>query len=404
MSTEPQAEGEKGLPLSSPEAHLARPLRVAHVITELGAGGAEAMLFKLVMATRTRGLRHSVVAITDGVLYGDKLAANGIPVTYLGVRQGVPDPRALVALVRQLRRDRPDVVQGWMYHANLLAGIASAAAGRIPVVWGIHHSYIDPATTRWLSRWTVATCARLSARLPARIVCCANSALRSHAAMGYSADRMVVIPNGFPVEQFCASPTARARIRRELAVPEDAPVVGLVARFHPDKDFPNFLAAACLVTRAMPGAVFAVAGEGADASNPILARWIDDSGIRPRLRLLGHRSDVPDVLSALDVLASSSRTEGFPQVLGEAMLCRVPCAATDCGDSRDIIGPTGRVVPPSNPTELARAILELLNLTPSERAEVGVAARRRVVANYDIRVAACRYAALYADVAGRFKV
>lgn len=373
---------------------------MTHVITGLGSGGAEAMLYKLVTATRSARLSHAVVALMDGALYGSRLARDGVPVTYLGMRQGVPDPRAVVKLVRLLRRQRPDVIQGWMYHADLLAGVAGAVAGRIPVIWGIHHSRLDPASTRRRSRWTVLACARLSGVLPRRIVCCADAALRSHAALGFHADRMVVIPNGFEVERFATSAHTRARIRRELALAEGSHVVGLVARFHPDKDFRSFLAAARLVADSDPDAAFVAAGQGADWSNPTLSGWIDELGLRPRIRLLGLRSDVPDVLAAMDVLASSSRSEGFPQVLGEAMLCGVPVAATDCGDSREIVGDTGRIVSVGDPAALAAAVLELLALAPGQRARLGAAARDRVRERYDIRAVARRYTALYAEVCG----
>src|SRR6266568_5186301 len=374
-------------------------MRVMHVITGLGAGGAEAMLSKLVSANRTGGLCHSVVSLTDGGVFGGQLTASGVPVTCLGMRRGVPGPIALARLVRLLRRDRPEVVQSWMYHANLLAGVA-ATATRTPVVWGIHHSDVDRRNVKRLTRWTRSVSARLSGALPVRIVCCAESALRSHVGLGYRADRMVVIPNGFDLDRFAADSHARARLRHELSIPSGAPVVGLVARVHPDKDHRTFLAAAGLVAQENREVLFLLAGEGATPSNPALSASVREFGIAPRVRLLGLRSDVPRLLSALDVLVSSSRSEGFPQILGEAMLCGVPCAATDCGDSREIVGPTGRIVPPRDPVALARAIMELLALAPGDRAALGNAARERIVERYDIRVVARRYAALYAEVCG----
>jgi glycosyltransferase involved in cell wall biosynthesis len=316
------------------------------------------------------------------------------------MNRGVPDPRAFVRLVLLLRREKPDVIQGWMYHANLLAGLAGAAA-RIPIVWGIHHADVDPGNAKRLSYWTNSLCARLSGVLPARVVCCADAALRSHVGLGYRADRMVVIPNGFELDRFSPSPAARARIRAELTIPDDAPVVGMVARFHPDKDHQNFVMAAQRVARANAQATFVLAGDGVEWSNKDLSHWLDVAGIRERVRLLGRRSDVPELLAALDVLASPSRTEGFPQVIGEAMLCGVPCAVTDCGDSREIVGANGGVVPTRDPDALASAILELLALSPTERAAVGNSARESVRARYDIRSVAQRYLALYTEVVAR---
>lgn len=355
------------------------------------------MLVKLIGSTHRDGVSHAVVSLMDEGSFSQRLAADGIPVTYLRMRRGVPDPSALVRLVRLLRRERPDVVQGWMYHANLLAGLAGALA-RVPVVWGIHHADVDPGNTKRLSHWTNRLCARLSGVLPARVVCCASSALRSHVGLGYREDRMVVIPNGFEVDRFRPDPSARARLRAELAIPPDGLVVGVVARFHPDKDHENFIAAARRVAAGDARAIFVLAGDGVEASNPRLRRWIDEAGIRGRVRLLGRRTDVPDLLAALDVLASPSRAEGFPQVLGEAMLCGVPCAVTDCGDSKVIVGAHGRVVKPRDPEALAGAILELLALPPAARAALGEAARETIRARYDLGAVAGRYVALWGEV------
>jgi glycosyltransferase involved in cell wall biosynthesis len=372
-------------------------LHVAHVITDLDCGGAETMLYKIVTATRAHGLTHSIASLIGGGVFASMLTSDGIPVTSMGMHPGKPDLRAVPRLIRWLRREQPDVVQSWMYHADLLAGMAALAAGRMPVVWGIRQADVDPRTAKTLTRWTRSTCARLSGVLADRVVCCAESARRSHAGIGYRADRMIVIPNGFDLARFVRDTDAGARIRHELSIPDDAPVVGLIARFHPDKDHANFLAAARMVARATR-ATFVLAGDGVESSNAALVAEIGD--LR-NIRLLGRRSDVTSLLSGMDIMALSSRSEAFPNVLGEAMSCGVPCVATDCGDSREIIGATGRVVPPGDPAALADAILELLALAPSERAALGVAATARVRERYDLRVVARQYADLYREVSHR---
>lgn len=375
-------------------------MRIGHVITELGSGGAAAMLHKLVSATQGDGVVHAVASLTSEGVVGPRLAAQGVRVACLGMSPGRPRPLALVRLVRWLRRERIDVVQSWMYHADLLAGLAGALA-RVPVVWGIHHSDVDPRHVKRLTGWTRALCARLSPVLPARIVCCARSALESHRAIGYRGDRMVVIPNGFDVDRLAPDPQARAQVRRDLSIPDGAPAIGLLARFHPDKDHQTFLAAAGLVAARRPDAVFVLAGIDVEAGNPVLAARIDELGLRSRVRLLGPRRDVPRLLAALDVLVSASRSEAFPLVLGEAMLCGTPCVATDCGDSREIVGPTGRVVPPRTPAALADGVAALLALAPGERKALGAAARERIRGRYDMREVADRYLALYREVRRR---
>jgi glycosyltransferase involved in cell wall biosynthesis len=390
------AEGLASPPVD-PDAARGRPLRIGHVITALGPGGAQAMLLKIVRATQGRALDHTVISLIRGGGVATALEGDGVPVTALGMRAGLPDLTAVAAIHRWLRRERVDVVQSWLYHADLLAALAATTARR-PVVWGIRHAGDDALAARRLTRWTRALCARLSGWIPARIVCCADSACRSHVALGYRADVMRVIPNGFDLERFAPDPRARERVRRALDLPEGALVVGTLARFHPDKDHRNLLAAAARVVRAEPRAVFVLAGEGVDPANGAIRGWLDELALAGRVHLLGPADDVPALMAALDVLASPSRTEAFPNVLGEAMASGVPCVATDCGDSREIVGRAGRIVPPRDPAALARGILELLALSPGERAALGAAGLARVRERYDLRLVAARYVELYEEV------
>jgi glycosyltransferase involved in cell wall biosynthesis len=269
----------------------------------------------------------------------------------------------------------------------------------VPVIWSLHHADLDPRHTRPGLRVVNLVCARLSGWMPARVVCCAETGRRAHEAIGYRADRLLVIPNGVDVGAVDRDPEAGGAVRRALGIAVSAPVVGLVARLHPDKDHRTFLAAASAVTARRPDVVFLLAGAGVDAGSAALSGWLAGLRPRPTVRLLGVRRDVPALLSACDVVASSSRAEAFPLILGEAMACRVPCVATDVGDARAIVGEAGVLVSPGDPGALARGILQLLGLSPGERRAVGDAARARALERCDLRATARRYVGLYAEVA-----
>lgn len=374
-----------------------RRLRILHVIGSLGPAGAEMMLYKLVQTSHADRFEHAVVSLTGDGAVGKLLRARGIPVSSLGMRSGVPDPRGAARLAWRIWATRPDLVQSWMYHADLLAGLAAASRG-VPVVWGIRHGSVDARRTKRLTHLTRSACARLSGVLPARIVCCADAVMRTHAAAGYRADRMIVIPNGLDLGRFAPNLAARSRIRTELAIPASAPVVAMVARFHPDKDHETFLSAARAIADAVPGVVFLLAGFGVIAENEALAASIEELGLGPRVRLLGAREDVPSLLAAIDVAVQSSRVEGFPNVIAEAMSCGTPVVATDCGESREIVGDTGRIVPPGDFAALAQGVVELLELPSDRRAALGRAARQRVRERYDIRVTAERFEALWGEI------
>jgi glycosyltransferase involved in cell wall biosynthesis len=379
------------------------PLNILHVITGLSTGGAEMMLTKLLARMPTDQTRHTVVSLTGGGSLAARIEAGGVPVINLAMNQpGLAKIPALIAgffrLRRLIRQQRPDVVQAWMYHANLFAGLAAVAPRAPAVLWGIRQSDLDPKISKPATIRVAKLGGWLSRRLSDSILCCSDVARIVHERIGYDPSRMVVIPNGFDLDEFKPDAGARAAIRREIAVPADAPLIGLIARFDSQKDHRGFLAAAGQVRKDMPNAHFLLCGSGVDAANRTLAGWIDDFDLGTRCRLLGPRDDMPAVTAALDLAVSSSAFgEGFPNVLGEAMAAGVPCVATDVGDSRMIVGNTGRIVAPRAPNALAEAIIELLRLPADARAKLGAAARQRITEHFEIGAVAARYLALYRD-------
>ena len=379
-------------------------ISVLHVITGLEVGGAELMLLRLLAASISSHfpISHEVVSLTTIGPTGSRLQAAGVGVVSLGMRNGVPDPRGLVALVRLLRRRSPSLIQTWMYHADLLGGIAARLAGDIPVIWSIRQS--DVKAENRLHRLLAQVINPLLSRwMPKAIVCCGERVRDVHVGYGYAREKCVVIPNGFDLERFKANSGAGALLRAELKIPEDAPVVGMAARLHPMKDHATFLAAAAIVARSIPAAVFVLCGDGLTAGSPTVARLVLESGLpMERLRLIGRRDDLENIYPALTVAVLSSKSgEGFPNVLGEAMACGVPCVATDVGDSALIVGEHGRIVPPGDAGALAGAVLKLLHMPEAERTALGLAARAKIAERYSIAAVAGQYESLYEQVAAR---
>lgn len=375
-------------------------IRVCHIITSLDTGGAEMMLFKLLSQhDRSRFAVHAISLLPMGEI-GKRIAALEIPVCTLDMPRGVPSPAAVLRLKRWLREIQPDVVQTWMYHADLMGGLAARLAGYRNVLWNIRHSTFDPGTTKRTTLLTARLCARLSRRLPKRILCCSTVARESHTAIGYAGERFTVIPNGFDLQLFRPCPEARSEVRCELGLPTNAPLIGLVARWHPQKDHETFVRAAGNLHRSGLPAHFVLCGSGMDAENGDLNGWIAEEGLQSYFHLLGRRDDMPRLTAAFDLAASSSAFgEAFPNVLGEAMACGVPCAATDVGDSAFIVGDTGRIVRPRDPEALAKAWQEVLCMSGEERRELGARARCRVQAEFNLPEIVSRYENLYEEMA-----
>lgn len=367
-----------------------RSLRVALVITGLGTGGAEAMLEKLVFALPPQ-TRTEVISLSTLGDIGPRLQARGVPVHTLGMKPGRPGPWAFLQLVLLLRRLRPDVVHTWMYHADLLGGLAARLAGIRAVMWGVRHSNLDPSANKRSTLAVMRLCARLSSWVPARIACNAERARAAHVQAGYCAAKMVVIPNGFDVQRFKPDASARGAVRAELGLAPNTPLVGFVGRFDPQKNHQGFVQAMTALLRQRPDVHAVLAGHRVDATNAALMGWINAAGVAPACHLLGRRDDVPRLMAALDVLALPSLGEAFPNVLGESMACGVPCAVTDVGDTSDIVGDLGRVVPAGDMAGLAVAMAALLDLPGTERQALSLRMQAAVHERFAIDVVARRY-------------
>jgi glycosyltransferase involved in cell wall biosynthesis len=371
-------------------------IRIAFIITGLSTGGAETMLLKLLERLDRNRFSAQVISLTTLGEIGPRITALGIPVEAMGMKPGLPSLRGFFHLVRKIKRIKPDVVHTWLYHADLLGGLAARLAGVAAIGWCIRNSNLDKDKTRPATRTVARLCAAISSWVPSKIISCSEKARQVHVAMGYAAEKMQVVPNGFDLTQFKADDAARSAVRAELGIPGDAPLVGLISRFDPQKNHAGFFEAAGALRRRMPQVRFVLAGRGIAQNNAALMQAVDKAGVLANTHLLGLRDDVPRLMAALDVLASSSSYgEAFPNVLGEAMACGVPCAVTDVGDSAYIVGDTGRVVASGDMAGLAAALEGLLTLPPAERAALGERARARVAEHFEIGKVVGQYEDFY---------
>lgn len=376
-------------------------VRLGVVINGTGDGGAERMLARVLTRLRPDEFDVTVISLNEFGTAGQQLTDAGIPVHALQLLERRFNPLFLAAVARELKRCQPDVVQCWMYLGNLYGGLAAKLARcKVPVLWNIRHSTLDPRIDSRSMRCSAWIGGKLSRWLPSRIILNSEAARRTHQQVGYVQNKLEVIPNGFDTSLFRPDPAARQRIRDELGISHDAPMIGIVGRFHPHKDHRGFIQAARVVADRCPRTHFVVVGFDLVYSEADLWSWIDAVGLRERFHLLGKRSDVAAIDASLDVLVCSSTTEGFPNVVGEAMSCGIPCVATDVGECREVVGDTGRIVPKQNPQALGEAIVELLSLPHTERTVLGQAARRRIVERYDIDQIVARYRRLWRTFAG----
>jgi glycosyltransferase involved in cell wall biosynthesis len=377
-------------------------IKITHIIAGLAADGAEAVLHTITSRMDPRRFKNEVISLTDRGAMAERLEAAGVPVRTLGMRPGMPNPARVLQLARLIKASKANVVQTWMYHADLLGTLAARLAGSPPVVWGIHHSNLEPGQNKRTTIMTARACSKLS-NLPSRIICCSEASRVVHVEFGYAASKMEVIPNGFDLKRFHADGEARDSLRRELGLPPETLLIGMAARFHIQKGHRNFIEAATRLYQALPEVHFVLCGKGVDESNPELMSWIQAGGkeFASRFHLLGGRNDMARIFAALDIATSASLSEAFPMAVGEAMACGTPCVVTDVGDSARIVASTGRSVPHSNPERLSEAMLELLRAPREVRHTLGRAARIRIEQNFSVDSHVERYQLLYQQVSGQ---
>ncbi len=355
------------------------------------------MLFKLLAATNRDEFDSSVVSLTSGGLIADRITDLGVPVESLNMRRGSPSPAGLIRLYGLLRRERPDVLQTWLYHADLLGFFAGKLA-RVPVLaWNIRCSTTDDRYFTGLPGQVVRLLAWLSAK-PDAVIVNSDAGRMVHKNLGYKPHRWDVIPNGFDLVRFRPDAAARTEIRDELSIPSGTVVIGLMARFDPLKDHQTFLRAAANLLTDRPNTRFVLVGTGVDRNNGQLTELIDALGISAAVHLLGERSDSARVTAAFDIATCSSTGEGFPNIIGEAMASGVPVVTTDVGDASQIVGDTGIVVRVSDPHALAMGWRQGLELGADGMAKLGQSARARISDLYDINGIADRYATVYQEL------
>lgn len=366
-------------------------MKIAHVIVGLEDGGAEAALYRLCLSSPD--VEHHVISMMGMGKYGALLLEHGVSVHALDMKRGRLKLLALLRLARLLREIQPDAVQTWMYHADLIGGIAGRLAGARNIVWGIHHSTLVKGGAKRSTMMIARVNALLSRWVPANIVGCSRASIEIHGKMGYSSKKLFVVPNGYDLTRFSIDSNLRAILRRELLPSSEIPLFGMVARFDPQKDHENFIRALGMLKRA--GHLFGVlfVGAGMVAANEQLQHMLKAADIADRCILLGQRNDVPSIMNALDIHVLSSYTEAFPNVLAEAMACGTPCCATDVGDAAYIVGDTGWVAPPRDNHALASQLEQALQALrePELWRERQAAARRRIVENFDIETMVAGY-------------
>ncbi len=372
--------------------------KILFISTGLATGGAETMLYKLLLNMDRKQFDPAVVSLIGEGAFSQPIRDLDIPVYELELRGG-SILKSLQGLFKIIRQEQPDILQGWMYHGNIFAQLGRVLLFKpTSVIWNIRHSLYSLDYEKSGTAQIIRVLGKLSG-LASKIIYNSEIGAKQHQEKGYAAQKTIVIPNGFDPQLFKASPENYLSVRQELNLAADIKLVGRICRYHPMKGHEYFLQAAGELAKDFPDLHFLLVGTNVDLENPALKNLIEELGIGDRVHLLGERKDTARLTSACDVSVSSSYFgEAFPNIIGEAMACEVPCVVTDVGDSALIVGDTGKVVPSKDSSAIAQGCRELLLMDSQAKEELGKKARQKVVDMYSIKAVVDQYETLYATV------
>ena len=368
-------------------------MKILHIITGLNLGGAEKVLYRLLMSQKDRSL--TVISLTSLGVIGKQLEKKGFRVIALNLKP-YNLPIIMYKLYKLICHYKPTILQTWLYHADLIGGLAAKIAGVRCIVWGVRTtelrkgSYMVTVIRRvsaWLSYW-----------IPNKIVVVAERAKQKHINLGYDASKMLVIPNGFNVQTFDIASALAADLKQVTSIKDNDLVIGCIGRLSQVKGQDIFIKAAGLILQKFPGVKFLMVGRGLESKNQAVTSLIEKNARLESFILLGERSDIPVCLRVMDIFCLPSRSEGFPNALGEAMFLGVPCVSTDAGDAAVLGGDDVPIAKVNDPEDLSNKLIGMIEKSQQERKKIGQRLTQRIIVKYSIERMTSRYQTLYEEL------
>lgn len=364
--------------------------KILFFIRSLNAGGAERQLVVTAKGLAERGYKVTVLTFYSGGFYADELTNTKVQLLSLN-KKGRWDLFAFFyRLFEVLRQQSPDVIYSYMNTANILSVILHPFISPTRIVWGVRASNMDLDKYDWLSRWGYWLECKLS-QFADVIIANSNAGLKYAVEHGFPRQKITVIANGIDCERFYPEKLRGDQLRQLWGVAENERLVGVVGRIDPMKGIPIFLEAVARIKQQDAHIRFVWVGIGEESYEKAMRELATQLGLDDVLIWAGRHSDMMTVYNAFDIASSSSSYgEGFPNVLGEAMACGVPCVVTNVGDSALVVGETGRVVPVKDSKALSAAWNEMLLLESYEINSLSVAVRKRIMSEFSVEALVCK--------------
>ena len=360
-------------------------MKILHIITGLERGGAETLLFQF--CKYDEEYDHIVISLSGSQDYGIMLRQIKIPLHTLNFSNSKVNLRGLYQLYKLVKKIKPDVIQTWMVHADIIGGLVGRLAGIKNIFWGVHHSALVEGKSKKTTMLIIKINALLSYFIPKKIIYCAENSREKQESIGFKKNSGVVIFNGYNTEIFNENFDFIKKFRDELNISDNTFLIGHVGSYSPLKDQINLIEALSILKQKHIDFKAVLVGSNLDKNNLELVSAIDKKELSDSIYLLGRRDDIPTIMNGIDLFILSSISEAFPNVLNEAMACGTPCVSTNVGDASYILGETGWIVPTKDPKALSESVSEAIIEKFSSKSlwlHRKKACRERIVENFSL--------------------
>lgn len=371
-------------------------MKILHIITGLGDGGAEHTLYKICKYDKNN--EHVVISFKSNGKYLYLLKKLGIEVYCLNLK--IYSIYKFFYLIKLLRFIKPNIIQTWLVHADFIGGIAARISRFNNIIWNIRYSNLQVDKTKLATKLIIKMLSKLSYSIPKSIVIVSRKAKKIYEIEGYDKKKLKFIPNGYDLNILKYSNLQKKNFRNKLKFNKKFPIIGNVARYHPKKDHLNLLNALSHLSDKKIEFLCVLFGSDINKNNLQLTAEIKRLKLSKNVKLLGQNNNIAQVMNGIDLcIQSSSYGEGFPNVVAEAMACETPCVVTDVGDASLVVGKTGWVVPPNDSVKLAKAIekafSEIRTKKWSKRCHES---RSRIKKNFDVNRMIKTYVSLWKKI------
>ena len=338
-------------------------MKVLHIISGLKSGGAEGVLYRLVSQDSKND--HSVISLTNEGFYGDLLKKKNIYTYCLNLKKNLNFLFLFFKLIFLIKKINPNIVQCWMYHGDVFGGLAAKVLGIKKIYWNLRNSDLD---TQWSNKSTIFLAkisSYLSYFIPYKIISCSNKSTTTHINLGYCSKKILLINNGFDNVKFNYSSKLKKHWKSKLKISNQNIVFGFVGRWSDQKDFQTLFKAFSFFRKKFENSQtlkLLLIGKDINKKNKDLLKEVNKYGLNKNIILIDETNSVNKLLNVIDIgIFASKGNEGFPNVIAEKMLTKIPCIVADVGDSQRIVGNSGWVYKKRNWIDLNKKINQVYN-------------------------------------------